>query len=159
MGEEVSLGTLEVHAPQRLWEAPPLDIEVNACFDNVITLLGANLNPETLNPGTPLTVTLVWHAEAEMETSYRVFLHLLGPDGNIVAQSDGEPANWTRPTTGWLPGEVVLDERTISIPGELTPGEYDLVVGVYTQHFKRLVSSSGEDAVPIARIALEENEE
>jgi hypothetical protein len=40
------------------------------------------------------SVHLIWRAEAETAVSYRVFLHLIGPDGQLVAQSDGEPANW-----------------------------------------------------------------
>jgi len=133
MGEEASLGTLQIHAPERLWEPPPLDVEVNARLGDVVTLLGASLEPGTLNlePGTPLTVTLVWRAEAEMEVSYRVFLHLLGPDGALVAQSDGEPAGWTRPTTGWMPGEVVLDRRVLWVPEETPEGTYTLWVGMY----------------------------
>ncbi len=137
MGEEVTLGTLEIHAPQRLWEPPPLDVKSNARLGDVVTLLGAQLTTCdlaticNLQPGTTLTVTLVWRAEAEMEASYRVFLHLVGPDGSLVAQSDGVPANWTRPTTGWLPGEVVLDERVLAVPEEALAGEYKLWVGLY----------------------------
>lgn len=133
MGEEVTLGILEVHAPERLWQPPLLDVEVNARFGDVATLLGAVLRPAScvLQPGDLLTVTLVWRAEAEMDTSYRVFLHLVGPDGSLVIQSDGEPANWTRPTTGWLPGEVVLDERVLAVSGEAPTGKCELWVGLY----------------------------
>ncbi len=137
VGQSFELGTLLVHAPEHLWVAPPLDVEANARFGNVITLLGAQLACDlqgatcNLQPGTILTVTLAWQAEAEMETSYRVFLHLAGAEGGLVAQSDGEPVDWTRPTTGWLPGEVVLDERTLVVSEEVPPGEYELWVGVY----------------------------
>jgi hypothetical protein len=135
-----------------------LDVAVDAPLGDVVTLLGATLEPalRDLEPGTSLAVTLVWRAEAEMTTSYRVFLHLVGPDGGMVDQSDGEPANWTRPTTGWLPGEVVLDQRVLSLPGELTPGEYRLVAGLYTVEGGRLVTPAGLDAVVLAELEVDE---
>jgi len=129
------IGALRIHAPDRLWTAPALDIQLQpgASLGNVATLLGASVQPQSLDiqPPTPVTVTLAWRAEAETATSYRVFLHLLGPDGKPVTQSDGEPANWTRPTTGWLPGEIVLDERVLDVPAGIPPGEYTLSCGLY----------------------------
>jgi hypothetical protein len=107
-----------------------------------------------LQPGTSLAVTLAWRAEAEMATSYRVFLHLIGPDGAAVVQSDGEPANWTRPTTGWLPGEVVLDQRVLSLPEELVTGEYTLVAGLYAVEGGRLVTPAGTDAVVLETLVV-----
>jgi len=154
LGQPLTLGMLQVDAPERRWTAPPLDVETNSRLGDVVTLLGANLQPETLRPGTPLTVTLVWRAEAEMETSYRVFLHLVGPDGLLVAQSDGEPANWTRPTTGWLPGEVVLDERVLTVPEDALAGEHRLQAGVYTLEAGRLYTPQGLDAVPVAVVEV-----
>ena len=37
----------------------------------------------------------------------------------------------SRPTTTWSEGEVVVDRLGILIPPELSPGEYQLVVGMY----------------------------
>jgi len=100
--------------------------------------------------GEVLTVTLVWRAEAEMERSYHVFLHLRGPGGEMVAQSDGVPAGWTRPTTGWLPGEVVVDERVLALPAALPAGVYTLSAGLYDPDSgQRLTAPDGTDALPL----------
>jgi hypothetical protein len=105
-----------------------------------------------LRPAGRLDVKLAWRSEVETAHSYRVFLHLLGPEGSVVVQSDGEPANWTRPTSGWLPGGIVLDERPLILPAELAPGEYRLVAGLYeAETGARLLLSGGGDAVTIAR--------
>ncbi len=158
MCSEVALATIQVHAPERLWEAPSLDVETDARLGDVVTLLGATLQPETynLNPGTTLTVTLAWRAEMEMDVSYRVFLHLVGPDGGVVAQSDGEPAGWTRPTTGWLPGEVVLDEHVLALPEGTAPGEYRLQAGMYILDEGRLTTSEGTNTVALTIIRVDE---
>ena len=155
-GETLALGELHVHVPERTWEAPALDIETGARLGEVVTLLGASLKPETrdLDPGTPLTVTLVWRADAEIDTRYRVFLHLLSPDGALVAQSDGEPTNWSRPTTGWLPGEIVVDQRVLALPEGASPGEYRLQAGMYTQQSGRLSAVDGTGAVYLDTIRV-----
>jgi hypothetical protein len=156
-GREVGLGDLRVYAPERLWEAPPQDVETNLRLGDAVTLLGATVEPGThgLEPGTSLTVTLAWRAEVEMDVSYRVFLHLLGPGGELVAQSDGEPADWARPTTGWLPGEVVLDERVLTVPAGAELGEYVLQAGMYTLEGGRLRTAEGSDIALLTGITVE----
>jgi hypothetical protein len=152
------IGSLRVHAPQRRWTTPALDVQTNARLGDVATLLGATFQPPLpyLQPATAITVTLAWRAEAETATSYRVFLHLVGPDGDLVAQSDGEPANWTRPTTGWLPGEVVLDERVLQIPADAAAGEYVLLCGLYDLATgTRLSGPGGSDAALLATLTVQ----
>ena len=155
-GAGASLDQLQVNAPEHQWAAPPLDVVANVRLDDAVTLLGATLDPQSgiLRPGKPLTVTLAWHAEAEMAESFRVFLHLLGPHGALVVQSDGEPANWTRPTTGWLTGEVVQDERVLAIPRAAEAGEYRLLAGMYTLEGGRLTTPDGSDAVMLTTVLV-----
>jgi hypothetical protein len=156
VGEPYLLGSLRVQAPPRSWTVPPLGVRTDARLGDEVTLLGADWEPhgETLQPGSTLTVTLVWRGEREMETSYRVFLHMLGPDGSLVAQSDGEPAGWARPTTGWLPGEVVVDERVLVLPPDLPPGEYRLMAGMYRYGGPRLTTPDGTDAILLAHFRV-----
>jgi hypothetical protein len=149
--------TLHVAAPDRTFAPPPVDVEVATRLGNVATLVGADLEPETgdLKPGTSLTVTLVWRAEEETHTSYHVFLHLLGPDGTLAAQSDGVPANWSRPTTGWLPGETIADVHGLAIPPDAPSGEYTLCAGLYVPGGERLTAPDGPDAIHLATITVQ----
>jgi hypothetical protein len=139
---------------------PPLQIRLQADLGKVATLRGANLEPvsavsATLQPPATLTVTLAWQAQTEIDTSYRVFLHLLRPDGSLMVQSDSEPANWTRPTTGWAAGEVVLDERILEIPSDATTGRYRLVTGFYHPGTReRLALPDGATAVLITTLEV-----
>ena len=156
-GETVDLGQLRVNAPERLWQAPPLQLSLDAELGQRAALLGANFAPTSIKASAPLTVTLVWQGRAEMDVSYRVFLHLLKPDGSLLTQSDGEPAHWTRPTTCWAPGEVLLDERLLVIPADAPPGQYALVAGLYDPATAdRLPLPDGAAAIPITTLTLKQ---
>jgi len=63
------------------------------------------------------------------EKSYSVFVHISDAD-RVWAQSDGVPQNWSRPTTGWVEGEYVVDERAITLPPDAPRGEYVIYVGM-----------------------------
>jgi hypothetical protein len=66
-----------------------------------------------------------------MTRSYAVFAHLLDAESRIVAQHDGLPVNWTRPTTGWLSGEVITDVHELVLETDVSAGVYPLEVGLY----------------------------
>jgi hypothetical protein len=156
--------TIAITAPERTYSAPAVDVGIDALLGDVATLVGATLTPGpiSLAPGSSLTVALVWRAEAETDTSYRVFVHLVaaaaatgvGDQGALIAQSDAEPAGWTRPTTGWLPGEYVTDVHTLAIPDDAPAGEYRLLAGLYTPDGGRLTTPDGADAIPVATVTI-----
>jgi hypothetical protein len=154
----LEIGRVEINTPARVWTVPPLDVTADVQLGEVVTLLGATVTPITkrVHPGEGLEVTLVWRAEAETATDYRVFLHLMSPEGRLVTQSDGVPADWQRPTTGWLPGEIVLDKRTLVLPDHVAPGVYTLVVGMYELHGARLTTPDGVDHVPLFEVEVQE---
>ncbi|MCB8943900.1 MAG: glycosyltransferase family 39 protein [Ardenticatenaceae bacterium] len=122
----VALGQLQVNAPPRIFTQPGVATAVNTPFTLPDGTPQATLIGYTLSP-----LTLLWQANAEMTTSYRVFVHLVDENGTILAQADGEPANWTRPTTGWAVGEFIVDEHQLAVPAERQGGELSLRVGLY----------------------------
>ncbi|MEK7784447.1 MAG: hypothetical protein AAB658_03335, partial [Chloroflexota bacterium] len=92
-------------------------------FGDVIEFAGYTLQatPEAI------TLDLLWHALATPDSDLIAFVHVEDASGRIVAQSDAVPANWSRPTTGWLPGEYVLDSRVLP---PLQTGDYTLYIGL-----------------------------
>ena len=148
------ISNLHVTAPDRTFTPPPVDIEIETQLGNVATLVGADLQMPP-SPNHPITVTLVWRAETETHTSYRVFLHLIGTDGQLVAQSDGVPAEWARPTTGWLPGEYITDVRVLILPADAPTGDYTLFAGLYVPGGERITTSDGLDAVRLTTITVQ----
>ncbi len=157
--EDFPLGEIAVTAPERVFDAPPLTLKLDAPFMTadgtvVATLAGFTDSPSppcSLSPSLPCRLPLVWRAETETATSYHVFVHLVDEAGNILAQSDGVPGDWTRPTTGWLPGEYVTDVHTLILPAELPDGPLTLRAGLYDPATGERLRTDGADFVTLSQ--------
>ncbi len=107
----------------------PIDLER-------VRFLGFDLSTDSPHRGDLLELTLYWQALGEMEESYSVFTHLLGPynvatGGPLWGQDDSLPLRGSYPTTRWEKGEIVVDFYHIPIPSEAPAGEYEIEVGMY----------------------------
>jgi hypothetical protein len=127
-GETVDLGPVDVVESTRNYALPPVAQTLGATFGNDILLHGYEVESET--DGSELAVTLVWQALETPSNNYKVFVHLVNEDGEIVAQSDAEPAGGYA-TVGWLSGEVVIDTHSLNVPEGSDADEYRLRVGLY----------------------------
>ncbi len=136
-----ALGTLDVEAPHRTYTPPPFQTGSGAQFAEVAALTGFTLTRAERS----LSLTLVWQAAATPAQRYSVFVHL-GQADRVWAQSDSVPAQGARPTTGWLAGEYVTDVHTLTLPDDLPPGEYALLVGLYDPQTGARVPASGPGA-------------
>jgi 4-amino-4-deoxy-L-arabinose transferase-like glycosyltransferase len=131
LGPPSELTRIQVQPTDRTFATPNPQVLRQANFDNKIELVGADLVPNPVAPSGVVRVTLYWRALAEMDVAYAVFVHLLGPDGRVLAGHDGQPVAGARPTTGWVPSEYIIDSHDVSIPGDLEPGEYIIEAGLY----------------------------
>jgi len=66
-----------------------------------------------------------------MSVAYTVFVHLIDQEQRVWAQQDSQPVQGTHPTTGWLPGEFIVDEYVLRIPEDAPHGTYWIEVGLY----------------------------
>jgi hypothetical protein len=138
-----TLGDLFVTAPSRLFAQPAFDVNLSIPFADEVLLTGYTTARENEN----LTVDLVWQAAHEMSTAYRVFVHLVDEQGAILAQSDGEPDDWSRPTTGWAEGEYVVDRHTLTLPPGSELEQLSLRIGLYDPaDGRRVLTGSGDAA-------------
>jgi hypothetical protein len=100
-----------------------------AVFGQAMQLLSHGLQ---LGQDDRVTVRLRWRSAAQVQQTYKVFVHLLDPGGTrVVAQRDAEPQDGKAPTTSWIVGEVIEDEYAIPLPDGLSPGDYPIEIGVY----------------------------
>lgn len=152
----VELGALQVTAVARQFEVPPMDHSVNADLGEQVRLLGYDMEPQLLKPGDTLHLTLYWQARRPMDESYKVFTHLLNVDNEIWSQADAFPVDGTRPTTGWLPGEVITDRYDIPVDPDAPAGAYRVAVGMYNpETLERLPAATNGRRLAEDRILLE----
>jgi hypothetical protein len=114
-------------------------------FDRWFTLSGASL-PATAQAGDTLPLALQWDSSEATGTNYTVFVHIVGPDGQPVAQQDWQPLNNFAPTHLWTKGLRVVDQYAIPLPADLPPGQYEVRTGLYTADGRLPVSRDGEPA-------------
>jgi hypothetical protein len=95
-----------------------------------IRLEGYAFSPET-TPGGELLLALRWESLRPMQNNYQVFVHLLNANNEKLAQRDGQPVQWLRPTSTWQPGEKIIDRYGMILPDDLPVGTYDIAVGLY----------------------------
>lgn len=112
-------------------------------FGNVVELAGYEITVDQ--------VILTWRVLSEPNEPYRVFVHVVDEADQIIAQSDAVFANWQRPTSSWLTGEILIDTHQIS--STLLQTGHHVKVGVYhAETFARLQLDSGDHVqLPILR--------
>ncbi len=129
---------MTVRAPQRVYALPEPQHSLGLSWQNGLQLLGYDLD----DAGDSSTLTLYWQTTQPIDRSLHLFVHRLDADEQIIAQSDGMPADWTRPTTGWAVGEVVTTQHRLNADGEgFRLGWYDPLTG------QRELLSDGGDAL------------
>lgn len=101
-----------------------------------VQLLGYTL-PAMLAPAQPATLDLYWKldSDAPLPTARKVFVHVADTpeDQYRIVNQDGRPANWTLPTTCWLPGQVIHDPHHFTVAADARPGEYYVLIGLYDE--------------------------
>ena len=150
MNSGLELGRLNVTAKQgRMFDAPEVPYAINADLEHKVRLVGFN-SPQLAaadrqrvfqysrsdcaapaGAACKLQIDLYWQGINEMEQLYQNFMHLVDAEGEIIAQHDGVPGQARHPTTGWLPGEFVIDPVEISLPPSLPTGRYTIRAGMY----------------------------
>ena len=154
------LGEIELTPREVNFEVPPIAYRVDARLGETIRLLGYDLDRREVQAGDALTLTLYWQALGEMTESFKVFNHLVGPDGQLHGQKDGYPANGQQPTSGWVPGEVIIDRYVIPVAEDAPPGTYRLLTGMYRERdLIRLPTFDADDrplgdTIPLAEVTV-----
>ncbi|MCW5850644.1 MAG: glycosyltransferase family 39 protein [Anaerolineae bacterium] len=125
------LGQLTVRPVAATFTRPAIAHPLRVDLGERVDLAGYDLQAETVAPGGTVNLTLYWHPQGRLTQSLKVFTHLVSPDGVIVGQRDNVPVDNTRPTTGWRPGEYIVDRYSIPVPATARAGRYELRVGLY----------------------------
>jgi len=144
-------------SPGELSEPIPLDIRLGPD----VSLRGYQIVSQSISPGQILSLSLCWQALAQPDRNYKVFVQLLSPEGQLVAQRDSQPLDGFRSTSTWRPGQEITDRYGLLLPDTLPPGAYQLVVGMYDGETGDRLKVSGKgiqagaDTILLAEIRVE----
>jgi hypothetical protein len=132
---------------------------VTAQFGEAIALEQGVIVDRVVSPGEGMRVALLWRTDAPVGQSYKVFAHVISEEGELAAQHDGIPRGGLAPTTAWQANERTPDRFVIDLPGDMTPGTYELRVGLYdpdTQIRLPLTSQAagGPDYVTLGQVEV-----
>ena len=134
------------------------DTRLEARLAGQVELTGFSLDQAALLRGAPAQLTLFWKLLRPVDEDYKVFVHLRDHAGRTVAQADHVPSEElvALPTSTWREGEVVPDVSYLKVSADTSPGEYQLLVGLYNpETLERLaveMDSSGENAVVVTTL-------
>ncbi len=126
--DRVLLGYVAVPPPVEDVAATP----TQARFGDRILLTGYDL-AGTVSAGEMVEIVLYWQALRLPDDDYFVFVHLLDEAGQFITSHDGQPMNGRFSTRAWQPEITVPDTHRLTLPPNLSPGRYQVVVGLY-QH-------------------------
>ena len=133
VGQPVELGPLSIAPLPRRYDPPVSAHAAQLRFGDVILLHGYDLSLDDLAQRGVLRLTLDWQALQRMETSYKVFVHVVDDaSGLMLAQRDAAPRNWTYPTTWWEAGESVRETIELALPMPVTQA-VRIYLGLYDE--------------------------
>jgi hypothetical protein len=154
---EFPVGQIDLQVRDRQFQRPEITREIEISLGNpaIATLIGIDLPENLVSPGDQLPLTLYWQALSETNENYTVFVQLLDSTNQIVVQADQQPQGGQAPTRTWLPGEIVADPYTLSLPVDLPAGQYRLITGLYdAASGSRLPVESGSDFVELPQVTV-----
>jgi len=135
----------------------------SVAFHPSIQLDTARLNLQAstsqASAGDSIPILLRWTTTRPITEDLSIFVHLIGPDGQLIAQSDSAAVNGLAPSFTWAAGQPIADRRAILLPAHIAPGRYTVRVGLYRRSDQvRLQTSagagSGADSAEIGQIDI-----
>ena len=119
------LATLQVEPDS---DELPNPVSIN--FEDEIELIGYEIDPRRVPPGSTINLTLFWQAGQPLQDDYTIFAQIVGEDTTRWASNDLAPPEGT---ASWTPGEEQSLSLTLTLDENTVPGLYPIIVGAYTR--------------------------
>lgn len=129
-----------------LREDPHVGQPVHGRFDDAVEVVSAEVVPRSLRAGGDITVRTVFHCLRDLPSTTRLFMHVQHPSGFVNA--DHVPALGSYPPGRWEPGDYIVDEHRVHVPGSWRTGDLKVLVGFWDHRSKRRFQVHDAD-VPI----------
>ncbi|MBI3968789.1 MAG: hypothetical protein HY329_24395, partial [Chloroflexi bacterium] len=158
-GDRIALGMVRVlrqgEAGSQVTATPPQPLR--ATFTNGLTLYGYGLSQREVRAGAAVTLDLYWLPERQIDRDYAIVVFFLDQNDHVLATDELQPLLGRYPTTAWLPGERVRDQRRLRVPENLPESRVRLALGV-VEPVSRVYDhdvTSGQSVIPFAPLVVE----
>jgi len=131
---------------RRVWIIAALSI-LGACGGTTeapVATASVTFNRTAVPLGAPVETTYHFSVApgATFDRDYRVLVHFVNEDGDLMWTDDHEPPI---PTTRWTPGQQIEYRRTMFVPIYPYLGKASVLVGLYDRASGRRLPLAGED--------------
>ncbi len=124
----------------------------NYTFGQQIQLNGYEIHPAE----TGVELTLYWQALTQPAVGWTVFVHLIGENGELIAQGDSVPRRGNFPTQWWTAGSHIPDTHLLAgAIGCDALSQYRLLLGFYNPATNERLPVSDETGQPLPNNAVE----
>lgn len=130
------------------WPAQTSD----ALLGEQIRLLSYALSSQEITSGDVLQLQLRWQAERQPEADYALFVQLLDPRDQVVAQRDAPPGD--SPTSQWQPGQQIVDNHGLLVSHGTAPGDYSLILGMYNPQTGERLPVGEQDYIDLGTVRV-----
>jgi len=133
-------------AQGKVTTAPPrIANSLRARFGDSIELVGYDVFPMKLKAGQDLHITYVFKCNAAVPSTTKLFVHIDRGRGHLNA--DHEPVGGTYPPGKWKPGEYIVDDHVVHIPGDWEEPKAKICVGFWDKKTKARLPVTGDGTV------------
>jgi len=143
--EKLSEADLQLVHSNLLPTAPAPKNTVNADLDGKLVYLGSDFEPAVVEPGKPVHVTNYWKVIEPPGEGWRIFTHLEAPNHHSFVNDDHGAIAGKYPVEQWKAGEIVRDQRTITVPANWSASSMLIYVGAWKGQTRLSVKSGPSD--------------
>jgi len=116
-----------------------------------LMLIKSEVTRPTVAPGGEAELLTFWRVTGRVPVPTAIFIHVIGNDGQPLAQWDGFDFGEAQ----LEPGDQLVERHRFTIPANAAPGAYRIVVGVYNPTtMKRLTLPDGSDHVDLGTVSV-----
>ncbi|MCB0167805.1 MAG: glycosyltransferase family 39 protein, partial [Anaerolineae bacterium] len=152
-GDTALIDTINVSPSQKSPAdlAHPVNIAFDAPNGDTIQLLGYEMGEITSDQA---RFDLLWQSRQRPQADYTIFAQLLDANRQLITSFDRPPLDGAYPTSTWLPGQMILDERFVPLT-TVPAGRYTLIIGLYdASNGQRLTTPEGSDFVELSDVTV-----
>lgn len=133
--------------------AQPLDA---GYLDDRIELVGYRMTPTSAQPGDTVSITIYARLTEPIPDDYLLSVHMLTRfEGESRAQADTQLGEWLYPTSAWIPGAIVRNRLTFTVPSHLDlPQSYWITATVWREGEPATISHTDRFQVDTDTVVL-----